>query len=424
MKHFFLPGLAALALGLAFTSTSQTQERGLDWPRFRGHEGLGVSAAKGIPVTWSQKENLLWKKELPGPGTSSPIIVRGRIFLTCYTGFRPGKTGDMSKLKRHLLCLDPDGTIRWNKEVPSVLPDQDVIREEHGYASSTPVSDGERLYVFFGKSGVFAFSLDGEQLWHADVGSKLNGWGTAASPILLGDLVIVNASVESESLVALDKKSGKERWRARGIRESWNTPIVVKTADGKTEIAVAVANQVLGIDPADGGQLWSCATEHFWYMVPSMVAHDGVVYALGGRDGGGALAVKAGGRGDVTKTHRLWLVKKPSNVPSPILHEGHLYYATDARPFFYCLDAKTGKIVYEERHDRAGQIYSSPILVGNKLLYTNRQGATFIVPTGPTFQVEQTNDLRDGSTFNASPAVAGDRLFLRSDRFLYCIGKK
>jgi hypothetical protein len=403
------------------------QQKPVDWPQFRGPGGRGVSEVKGLPVTWSAKENVVWKAELPGPGTSSPIIVGSQVFLTCYSGYNVPlqQRGDMDDLKLHVVCLDRDsGKIHWNTEVVPKLPEQATIREEHGYASSTPVADGERVYAFFGKSGVFAFDLTGKQLWQADVGSGLSGWGSAASPVLHGDLIIVNASVESESLVALDKKTGKEKWRAKGIKESWNTPLIVMSNDGKAELVVAIVGEILAFDPTTGEPLWNCATDIAWYMVPSLVAHDGVVYCIGGRSGG-SLAVRTGGKGDVTKTHRLWTGKKGSNVSSPVFHDGHIYWMHDNLGIAYCAEAKSGAIVYEERVEGGvGQVYASPVLADGKLYYVSRAGRTFVVAASPKYERLAVNDLGDAGTFNASPAVAGSRLYLRSDRFLYCVGQK
>jgi outer membrane protein assembly factor BamB len=388
-----------------------------DWAQFRGPAGLGVSADGEVPTRWSASENIVWKVDLPGPGTSSPVVVGNRIFLTC-------SSTDAEDPKRQLLCLDrKTGKTEWTKDIESKLPEQSRIRENHGFASSTPAVDAERIYAFFGKSGVLAFDHSGRQLWQADVGSGLNGWGSATSPLLVGDLVIVNASVESGSLVALDRKSGEEVWRAGGIRESWNTPILVE-AEGKTELVVAIMGKVLGFDPQTGKQLWSCATDIGWYMVPSIVAHEGIVYCIGGRGGGGSLAVRIGGRGDVTRTHRLWKIAKGSNVPSPIYHDGHLYWANDVSGVVYCADAKTGEIVYEKRLERADQIYASPVLAGGNLYYTSRSGRTWVIAAQPEFRQVAVNDLRDRSEFNASPAVADGRLFLRSGKSLFCIGEK
>lgn len=397
-----------------------------DWPQFRGPGGMGVSPSKGTPVTWSQKDNVVWKTELPGAGGSSPIVIGDKIFLTSYTGYNvPGKgRGDMEQLRLHLVCLDREtGKIAWKTDVTPKLPEQAVIRENHGYATSTPVSDGERLYVFFGKTGVFAFDLSGKQQWQADVGSSLNGWGSANSPVLYKDLVIINASVESQSLVALDKKTGKEKWRAKGINEAWNTPLLMTLKGGKQELIVGMPRKVVGLNPATGEELWSCGNDISWYIVPSIVAQDDVIWSIGGRSGVAAVALRAGGRGDVTKTHRLWTSQKGSNVASPIIHDGHLYWMHDGLGIAYCAEAMTGKIVYEERIPRAGPVYASPVLADGKIYYVSRTGQTFVVAAKPTYGLLATNDLSDRSTFNASPAVTGNRLLLRSDLYLYCIGK-
>ena len=340
-----------------------------DWPQFRGPGGLATSADKDVPVTWSSSQGLLWKTELPGAGTSSPILVGSRIFLTAYTK----SSGMLEDLQRLVVCLNrTDGKILWQTKMPTKQPEQDKIREGHGYASATPVSDEKSVYVFFGKSGVFALDLAGKILWQADVGEGLSGWGSAASPILHGNLVIVNAGVESESLVAFNKATGKEVWRVRGIKESWNTPILVKTPEGGTELVVAIMGKVLGFDPDKGTQLWSCETKIPWYMVPSFVADKGIVYGIGGRGGGGALAVKTGGRGDVNASHVLWRAKKGSNVSSPVVHGGHLYWASDSLPVVSCADLATGEIIYEERLPRADQFYPSPVLADGRLYYLTR----------------------------------------------------
>ena len=268
-----------------------------------------------------------------------------------------------------------------------------------------------------------AFTLDGQPLWGADVGSNVHGWGSAASPILVGDSVIVNASVESESLVALDKHTGDEQWRAQGIRESWNTPIVAVGSDGHAELVVAIFGSVLGLDPATGEQNWTCDTDIGWYMVPSLVTDGQRVYCIGGRGTGGGLAVSLGGSGNVTRSHRDWWIEKGSNVPSPILYEGHLYWAHENNSIVFCVDAATGETVYEERLPRAGQVYASPILAGGRLYYLTRDGRMFVIAAKPDFEQLAVNELEERGMFNATPAIAGDDLLIRSDRFLYCLGE-
>jgi outer membrane protein assembly factor BamB len=402
---------------------------GADWTQFRGPGGQGISEEKGLPTEWSATKNIVWKVKLPGAGASCPVTLGKRVFITCYSGYGMD-TKDVGKpedLRRHLLCIDRDTSKTiWAKEFMPDLPEHKYAGEGayHGYAASTPLTDGERLYVFFGKSGVFCFDLDGTQLWRTVVGKNTNGWGSGTSPILYKDLVIVNASVESGELVALDKMNGKEKWRAKGISAAWNTPILVTTPEKTQELVVSVSNQVLGFDPASGKELWKTEGVHR-YVCPSVVAHDGVVYAIGG--GHTSLAVKAGGKGDVSKTpNALWYVKKGSNVGSPIYHEGHLYWAGDGDGHVHCQDAATGKFVYSKRLDPpSGQIWASPVLADGKLYYVSKENGTYVVAAKPEFELISHNVIKgDKSRSNASIAVSGGQLFLRNDQYLYCIGNR
>jgi outer membrane protein assembly factor BamB len=415
-----------LALFL-FLSCAACAVTAADWRQFRGPGGLGVSAEKGLPVEWSADKNVVWKKQLPGAGGSGPVTVGTRIYVTCYSGYgldvkQPGEQKD---LRRHLLCLDQgNGRVLWSKEFEPVLPEHKYQGEGayHGYSSSTPTSDGERLYVFFGKSGVFCFDLDGKQLWHVAVGKNTNGWGSGASPLLYKDLLIVNASVESGELVALDKLSGKELWRTKGISSAWNTPILV-TAGGETELVISVQNWLVGFNPDTGKELWRADGVHR-YVCPSVVAHDGVVYAIGG--GSTSLAVKAGGRGDVTKTHTLWRTKKGSNVSSPIYHEGHIYWASDNGGLVHCQNAATGEFVYSERlKPVSGLIYASPVLIDGKIYYTSQKNGTYVVAARTKFELLAHNAFADDSSrCNASVAVSNGQLLLRNDQYLYCLGNR
>lgn len=395
-----------------------------DWAQFRGPAGAGVSTEKQLPEQWSANEHLAWKTVLPGPGTSSPVFFGNQIFLTCYSGYNvPGtERGEQADLRRHLVALDrKTGKLRWETPVKAALPEQESIRDGHGYASNTPAVDAQRVYCFYGKSGVFAFDHQGKQLWQAAVGDGLNGWGSAASPVLHGDLVIVNASVESESLIAFDKTTGNERWRVRKIRESWSTPSLVKNPAGKTELVCAMLGRVVGINPESGEELWSCKNDITWYIVPTLVAEQGIVYGIGGRSGIAAFAIKTGGRGDVTETHRLWIGKKGSNVSSPILHDGHLYFINDSSGIACCLKAETGEVVYESRLPRPDQVYASALLANGRIYYVSRSGKTFVVAAKPEFELLATNDLGDRSLFHASPVAIDGRLFIRSDKALYCL---
>ncbi len=414
-------------------------DRVSDWRQFRGPTRQGLSNETELPETWSSTKNVIWRADLPGAGSSSPIIVGQKVFLTCFTGFGvPGEPGKMEDLKFHLLCRSvSDGANLFDRTIEPNLPEQPYVREDHGYASSTPVSEGndKLIYTFFGRTGVSAFDRTYREKWHKSVGSGTHQWGSAASLVLTQDLVIVNASVESGSLVAFDKKTGERRWKISGIEESWNTPLLVDVENGQQELIIAVRGKVMGLDPASGAELWFCVTDIGFdpkksYFVPSLVAKDGIVYSIAGERSGGGLAVRVGGKGDVTKTHRLWTTRKGSNVGSPVLHGEHLYWMHESLGLVYCADAKTGDNVYEQRVAQgAEQVYASPVLVDGKLYFVTRSGLTFVIAAKPEYELLAINDLaprnrRTPEVFNASPAVSGGRLFVRSDRTLYCIGKK
>jgi len=401
---------------------------GADWTRFRGPQAGGRSDQTGVAVRWSPEQNVLWKTAMPGFGTSSPIILGERVFLSCYSGYgldqeEPGRSKD---LKHHLVSVDlKSGKILWQTSNKAELPETEYrgFVALHGYSSSTPTTDGQAVYSFFGRSGVFAYTLSGEQIWQASVGNKTHGWGSGASPILYKNLLIVNASIESGSLVALDKASGKEVWRAGGINQSWGTPLVVDLADGKQELVLSIKGKTLGFDPATGEKLWSCDSVDD-YICPAVIAHEGIVYICGGRRPL-TCAIRSGGRGDVTDTHRLWTLKKSTKVPTPLYSDGLLYWV-DQRGIAVCLKADDGAVVYEKRlkiKGRRDKVYASPVLADGKLYVVTREGGTIVLATGESFEELARNSLGDESIFNATPAITGSQLLIRSDRFLYCIGK-
>ena len=391
------------------------------WQQFRGPGGNGVSLERNLPTKWSSSKNVKFRTKLPGPGASSPIILGDRIYLTCYSGFgrETVSPGGMEDLMLHLVCCSAKtGKVIFNKKIKPTLPVSPRVRD-HGYAAPTPTTDGQFLYVFFGKSGVFSFDLNGKQLWNTKVGSKTHRWGCGTSPVLYRDLVIVNASVESGSLVALNKRSGDRVWSAKGMKASWNTPNLVQTSDGKTEVVVSVRNRVLAFDPLNGNRLWTCEGVHD-YVCPSIISQNGIVYVIGGRQSR-AIAIRAGGRGDVTDSHTLWRAKAGANVCSPVIVGGHMYWVSDRNRVAYCLDLKDGKVVYSKRF--RAQPYASAVAGDGKIYIVTRTEGTFVLAAKPSFTQLAHNELNDRSTFNASPAIANGKLFIRSNRYLYCIGK-
>lgn len=425
--------LGGVVLACLFTTAIA---EGNDWMQFRGPGGLGkADGASGLPATWNSKENVVWKCELPGPGTSSPIIVGGKVFVTCYSGYGESidAPGTMEDLKRHLVCTDRDsGKILWQKEFKAEQPESKYSGKNntrHGYASSTPVTDGERLYVFFGISGVYAFDLDGTELWKTMVGTGIHNWGCATSLLLHEGLLIINAHVESQALIALDTKSGKEVWKVDGIAKCWGSPMLVD-AGSRKEVVLTIPgggrkqpSNIKAFDPATGRELWRCDGPSDTYLCPSVVSHDGVVYVIGGRKNT-AIAVRAGGKGDVTESHLLWSVKEGSNVTSPVYIEGHLYFFHE-KGKAVCLDAKTGETVFEESLEpSAGLVYASPLAADGKLYASSQDNGTYVIDARPEFKLLAVNMFEgDPSRVNASIAVSKNQLIMRTDKAIYCIGK-
>ena len=409
-----------------------------DWPRFRGPDGSGVSGETGLPLTWSDSENLKWKTALPGPGSSSPIVSGDRIFVTCYSGYgvdadSPGNPAD---LVRHLLCVDrKSGKVLWSKSVKTEAA-EDAFRgyiTEHGYASSTPVTDGERVYAFFSKAGMFAYDMAGKQLWKVGLGTQSNTkrWGSGASPILYKNTVIVNAADESRSIRALDRATGKEVWKAEGssLDQTFDTPLLVDTPGGGQDLVVVAPLEVWGMNPDTGKLRWYAEITLDGNITPSVVAKDGVVYVYGGFRRPGSLAVRAGGKGDVTKTHVLWTSSLSTYVPSVVLCGEHVYWVSD-RGLARCVAAKTGETVYREQlagdvGSQSRAFYASVVLADGKLYAVSRRGGTFVLAAKPQFkQLARNRFASDASDFNGSPAVSDGQIFLRSNRFLYCIQAK
>lgn len=413
-----------LGLSLALPVTAA------DWPQFRGPSADGVSPDTALPLTWSEKENLLWRTELPGPGSSSPVISGDRVFLSCYSGYGLDikNPGDITKLKRHALCLDKaGGKILWNQEILTdspVQPFTGTYITTHGYASNSAVTDGKHVFFFMGNAGVHAFTLEGRPVWNVSVGEKAHEWGVGSSPILYQGLLIVNAALESNQLLALDRRTGRTVWSASGFPASWNTPAIVRAA-GRDELVLNANGRLRAFDPLTGAELWHCAGIQAAELCPSVVAHDGVIFILG-HPGGRSMAVRAGGKGDVTDTHILWKTDKGSNVGSPVYKDGRLFFINDSRGIATCLDAASGAVIYEQpvlARPRRDRWYSTPLLAGDRLYCVSRETGTCVLAAGPRFQLLATNVFADDlSVSNASPAVSNGRIFLRSNRYAYCIG--
>ena len=433
--------LAAL-MTLSFLATTNLTGYAEDWPRFRGPGGNGVASSESasVPTEWSPSANIAWKTELPGPGASSPIIIDGKAFVTCYSGYGLSQEdpGDMENLVRHLVCIDLEtGEKLWQHDEKATLPEDPysgIGVTAHGYASHTPVSDGQHIYAFFGKGGVHAFDMDGNKKWQAEVGNESDPakWGSSSSPIVYKDTVIVTASAESQSIVGLDKKTGKELWRqeAKGLDGMWGTPALVNIDNDRTDLVLCVAKELWGLNPDNGEMRWYADATGSQQAYSSVVLDGKRVYAFTGR-GGGSIALDAGGSGDISETHTVWTGRDNASYSSPVRHESKLYVVT--RGILSAVDAETGQRVQQIRlkgskqtGGRFGSLdYPSPVVVGNHLYYLNGSGQMFVFELGDEMKQVALNEVTtDKEIFWGSPAISNGKMVLRSAKHLYCIANK
>ena len=395
-----------------------------DWSQFRGPGGNATARDAQTPIEWDDEKNIVWKTPLPGRGASSPILFGDRVFLTAYTGYgvneEPGKKSD---LRLHVLCLNGStGALLWDRSIRASDGTQDYGKRvaDHGYATSTPVTDGQFVYAYFGVSGLVAFDMNGTLQWQQHTGTKTAGFGSASSPVLHGNLVIVNASIESDTLFAFHRETGREAWKLSPVNRAWSSPCIAETVNGQHELVMSHKNEILGLDPQTGRKLWWCKGIQD-YTVPVPVFHNGIVYCLGGRSNQ-SMAVRLGGRGDVTETHKLWESRIGANDTSPVYFDGHLYWASD-KAIQVCLDAKTGDEIYRERLPTRSRIYASIVRAGDRFYVTTRDLGILVLNASPDFKVVARNGFKlDKSLLNAITAVSGNQLLVRTDRFLYCIG--
>ena len=417
MRHYLIASLCLLVF-----ATSALAD---DWPQFLGPDGSARSSDV-VPTKWNDTTNLLWKVDLPGSGSSSPIIVGDKVFVTCYVA---GGSGG----KRMVLCFDKTtGDQKWATDFP-ITYNEDAYRgyiQEHGYASNTPVSDGEQLFVFLGKGGVHALDFDGKILWSTDVGkqSSNKNWGSGASLLLFENSVIVNAAEESKAIIALDKSTGKEVWRqdAGMLELAYGTPRLVDLADGKKELVISVPSELWALNPSTGKLNWFVQTPMTGNISPSVIVQDDNIYSFGGYRSSGSISVRAGGDDDVSKTHINWRGRLSSYVATPLLYDDQFYWIDD-RGLANSISAKDGKEVYRVRvKGLTGRpVYSSPVLINEKIYVVTRRAGTIVYAPGEKFAPIEVNKFAgDNTDFNASPAVSDNRLFLRSNQALYCIGEK
>ncbi len=423
---------------------STTLLHAANWPQFRGPNGDGTSDDANVPLKWSATENMKWKLDLPGAGASCPVVWGDRVFVTCFSGEK--ENGDVSGLIRSVICVDKkSGRLLWKKDFAAPQPEdawQGMIRE-HGYASNTPVTDGKSVFVQLGKGGVVALDFDGKELWHAETGreSNMRRWGSAGSPVLWKNLVIVNASSEAQTIFAFDKDTGKQAWKqtASLLELAFGTPRIHPRKDGQDELLFAAPSEIWAMNPENGKLRWFAEHGLNGNVTPDPVVVDDLVCIFGGYPGIGRVAIRAGDKGEVSASDIVWRDASSSYVPSPVAHDGKIYCVND-QGLAWCIDAKSGEMLYRERAGsgdgggggapgggrRGGgkPFYASPIIVNGQVVAVSRKQGTFVYPAKPEFSTPTVNVIEgDPTDFNATPAVSDGCLFLRSNKALYCIGR-
>jgi outer membrane protein assembly factor BamB len=382
------------------------------WPRWRGPSGQGLVTGSVYRDSWSPTENILWKTQVPGQGNSSPVVWGDQIFVT--TAQQGGSRLSVLAFRR------ADGRQLWELVVPSKTVGS--AHPKNGYASATPTTDGERVYASMGRQGLVAIDLNGKLVWQRDLGGMDAYHGPAGSPLLYRDRIILYQDQFAGSFIAaFDARTGRPLWRtARDANVGWGTPVAIRAGD-HDEIVVNSQNRVYGYDPDTGRELWRCSGSTY-EVIPTPVAGHGMVFCSSGR-AGPTLAIRPGGRGDVTRSHLVWSSPRGSPfVPSPILHGDYLYMVNDMASLVTCLEAATGTSVWQGRLGVAQRegFSASPVTVDGKLFFTNDDGETFVLRAGPKFELLHVNRIGEGVL--ASPALVDGRWYVRTNRNLIAIG--
>jgi outer membrane protein assembly factor BamB len=397
-----------------------------DWPQWRGPQWTGASPDQGLPLKWSATENVAWSVELPGHSAATPIVSGDAVYITA----PEADTVQLLRLDRK------DGAVRWKR---ALGPAAGHAHRKHNMASPSPVTDGRSVFAMTGSGVLKAFAADGRELWTRDFpkdyGAFGLNWGYASSPLLLDGTLYVPVlhgmkTDDPSYVVALDAATGKNRWKVdrptpalQEAPDAYTTPTFLKLG-GKTEIIVTGGDVVTAHDPATGQELWRSTglnpSSDPWYrIVASPVPLDGMVIAPTRVKP--MLALKGGGRGDVTASHRVWSYDAGPDVPTPATDGTHLYIVGD-KGLVSCLDAKTGQVLYGPQRIATGTYSASPVVADGKVYVVSEDGLTTVLKAGPKFEVLGENAL--GETTLATPAVAGGQLFIRTSKKLYCLGRR
>jgi outer membrane protein assembly factor BamB len=439
--------MRGLRIGITLTIALGGSVSATDWPQWRGPKGTGVSDERDLPVRWSATENVTWKADLGGVGVSSPIVSGDRVFVTSQTGaglVRQGprlaqgasaSTAGERPLDSSRVASDrttfiveafnrADGRRLWQYRVEAAGP-LPTVHDKSNMASPSPVSDGQMVYAWFGTGQLVALDMNGKLVWERNLAKEIApfeiNWGHSSSPTLYQDTLILLCDHEPASyLLAVDKRTGKQRWKAdRGKgRQSYSTPFVVEAAGG-AELIVNSSERVDAYDPKTGTLLWHVGGSN-QFPIPVPAFHNGILYMSRGYRSGPYMAIRPGGRGDVSATHVLWQVPTGAPYISSLVYDaGILYMASDVGALS-AIDAETGKRIWQERVD--GLFTASPIAGDGKIYFVSETGEVIVLRSGREPAVIARNDV--GERLMASPAISNGQLFLRSDGRLFAIGNR
>ncbi len=385
-----------------------------NWPAWRGADGIGVSSDSRLPTRFSASENVRWKTPLPEPGNSTPIVWDRWVFVTC-----PINGGKI----RSLMCFDRNtGKKLWQHDVP--FPEKETAHNDNPFCSGSPTTDGKLVYASFDSAGVVACDFSGKVVWKRDLGKLTHVFGPASTPVLYKQLLIIHRGPGKPThIVALDKRTGKTVWDTPeiGIDDklygSWSTPVIYRVGD-HDEFALSLPGTLKGFDPLTGKELWKCdglGPSNY----PDTAVGDGVLIGVSGFQKS-MMAVRMGGRGDITEKDRLWHVEKTQQrIGSGVVRGGYLY-VSNAPGIAECIDVKTGKTVWKER--LGGNLWGSVLLAGDRLYVSNTQGDIFILAASPKFRLIGKNSM--GEHIKASLAPSDSQLFIRTYKNLYCVGER
>jgi len=404
--------VSSVALAASLISSAAIPLRAEDWPQFRGPTGQGLSTERGVPLEWSEMRNVAWKTPVPGRGWSSPVVSGGRVWLTSAVDQRGGSS------LRALAFDAATGRAIVNVEVFRIANAR-LLNFKNSHASPTPVVEGDRVYVHFGAEGTAALTTDGTVVWKVRLPYQ-SQHGNGGSPIVYGDLLIVNCDGSDDAFVAaLDKKSGKIRWR-RGRRSPWDqaysTPLVIRVGD-RDQIVSVGAYRAAAYEPDTGREIWRVRYADGFSNVPRPVFGHGLVYIATGFQQPLLLAVRPDGSGDITDKAVAWTLRRAAPLtPSPLIVGDELYVVNDVG-IATCLDARTGQTLWIQR--LGGNYSASPVYADDRIYFLSEEGTATVIAPGRTFRRLATNTL-DGAIL-ASMAIAGNAIFVRTDTHLYRI---